>query len=90
MRVSLRVIETKVPFTHLNRKVVVGPINVGRNDRGEFAAVLVLVTLVQHVNHPLRVGVAFVLIKCNEMKHQCSVFIEQNEDTKNVLRGEGD
>jgi len=39
-----------------------GPINVGRNDRGEFAAVLVLVTLVQHVNHPLRVGVAFVFV----------------------------
>ena len=44
----------------LNAEVVIRPIDVRRDNGSEIAAVLVLVAAVHHVDHALRVRVAFI------------------------------
>ena len=44
----------------LNVKIVVGPVDVGGDDRSELTAVLVGITTIQHINHSFGIGVSFV------------------------------
>jgi len=44
----------------LNVKVVVGPVDVGGDDRSELTAVLVGITTIQHIDHSFGIGVSFV------------------------------